>query len=103
MKKIIAILLCISFFPQGVFAQSRTTRFRVPVNKTIIQVEKKDGKVTKKVLIQDYLSSTKFVLNENGKVASIPSYYPYGSSLVPLSLVQSARQYTCLLYTSRCV
>lgn len=90
----IVILILTLFFPSSSFAQSRTTRFRVPVNKTIIQVEKKNNKVTKKVLIQDYLSSTKFVLNENGKVASIPSYYPYGSSFVPLSLAQSARQYT---------
>lgn len=95
--KLTSVLLSIFLFlvfPASALAQSRTTRFRVPVNKTIIQVEKKDNKVTKKVLIQDYLSSTKFVLNENGKVLSIPSYYPYGSSFVPLSLVQSARQYT---------
>lgn len=90
----ILLIAFLIFSPFPSFAQSRTTRFRVPVNKTTIQVEKKDNKVVKKVLIQDYLSSTKAILSESGKVTSIPSYYPYGSSFVPLSIAETKRQYT---------
>lgn len=97
MKKILVfyLLIAIILSPGPIFAQSRTTRLQVPIGKgTTIQLEKKGNKVAKKIFIRDHLSSTKVILNENGKVANTPLYYPYGSSVSQLLLSATARQYT---------
>lgn len=80
--------------PSPSFAQSHTTRLQIPLHKSSVIVEKKNGAITKKILVSDYLSSTKAVISEKGTVSNTPSYYPYGSSLTPLSLKETNKQYT---------
>lgn len=81
-------------FPFPTFAQSHITRLQIPVGKTTFQIEKKDGAVTEKLFINDYLSSTKAVISESGDVTTYPSYYPYGSPISPFSLAETSKQYT---------
>lgn len=73
----------IAFAPPKASAQSnvtRKTRLTIPVNKLAVLVSEKNNNVnSNKILVADYLSSTKAVVNEEGVNTSIPSYYPYGS------------------------
>ncbi len=82
------------FTPRAVFAASHISRLHIPLYKSTVIVEKKDEVIAKKILVSDYLTSTKAIISEKGMVASAPSYYPYGSSISPITLSETNKQYT---------
>ncbi len=85
------------FAPPKAVAQSSTTRksrLTIALGSATMQLEKKDSLLTQKLLMHDYLSSTKVVITEAGDVSTYPSYYPYGSSIEQTSVDVANKQYT---------
>lgn len=94
MYSVVLALFVFLFTPRAVFAASHISRLQIPLHKSTVIIEKKDGTNTKKILVSDYLTSTKVIISEKGTVASAPSYYPYGSSISPITLAETNKQYT---------
>ncbi len=90
----ILIGLLVYVLPISIYAQSRVTRLQIPVSGTTIQFEKHDNSVVQKILIQDYISSTKVVISDSEDIANNLSYFPYGSSMHQIKTSDTARQYT---------
>ena len=72
----------------------RTRRLNLSVAGQTVLVQNKTGKQEKKLLVSDYLSTTKVVVDENGSVSSYPSYYPYGSQTSNLNLDSTNKYFT---------
>ncbi len=87
----------VGFVPPKVSAQenaTRESRLTISLGSAKIQLEQKDSQSTQKLLIHDYLSSTKAVISESGEVSTYPSYYPYGSSIAQTPVDMTDKQYT---------
>lgn len=87
----------VAFVPPKVSAQEKVTResrLTISLGSARIQLEQKDGQLTQKLLMHDYLSSTKVVVSESGEVSTYPSYYPYGSSIAQTPTSMTDKQYT---------
>lgn len=64
---------------QSPLGGAHKSRLTIPVNKlSTLVIEKGDKEVNKRLLVSDYLSSTKAIVNGSGSVENYPSYYPYG-------------------------
>lgn len=94
MYLVVLAVFVVLFSPRVAFAASHTSRLQIPLHKSTVIVEKKDEATTKKILVSDYLSSTKVVISEKGTVSNAPSYYPYGSSITQVPLRETNKQYT---------
>ena len=94
MYLVVLAVFVVLFSPRAAFAASHTSRLQIPLHKATVIVEKKDEAITKKILVSDYLSSTKVVISEKGTVSNAPSYYPYGSSITQVPLRETNKQYT---------
>src|SRR3990167_7784007 len=92
---VIVILLALVIIPRGVYAKTtHTSRLNLSVAGQTLIAENNDGNQNKNILISDYLSSTKSIVDESGSVSTYPSYYPYGSSTTTLNLDPTNKYYT---------
>ena len=60
---------------------SHLSRLTLPVTSTasVVITTSANSDQHTNVLIHDYLSSTKTIVNEDGSIVEQPSYYPYGT------------------------
>ena len=93
-QNLVFFFLFLSFAPNSIQAQSREShisRLSLPVASNVRVVIKKGAAEEKVILTQDYLSSTKQIIKEDGSIVEQPSYYPYGTFYPDTPGVKDAR------------
>ncbi len=96
------LLFCLfSIIPSGAPAQAqeilptRVSRLNVPATgRAQVIIEKRGGTVSKTLIMQDYLSSTKVLVSEDGQIIDYPSHYPYGTEMTSLDLSKTNQYFT---------
>ena len=90
------LIIAMAIMPPGVFAETHSSRLNLTIPGGVLVVEKEGGQDTKTILVHDHLSSTKVIVNQNGEIEKLPSYYPYGNTVDQNStqIEQTNRYYT---------
>lgn len=79
---IISFLLCsLVIMPPGVYAEEHSSKLNLTIPGGVLVIQKVKGQENKTILVQDHLSSTKVLVNQNGNIEKSPIYYPYGNTV----------------------
>ena len=88
------LFILVFLWPRNLYAAEHVSRLKVGIGRVTLQLEKTETRLAQKLLVHDYLTSTKTIVAEDGEISNAPIYYPYGSSISTIALSETNKQYT---------